>query len=115
MTVVDDRFEAGGSTWIHDDHLEIWAKSPEENLVQWGLGIDGTAHSAYGDPPPLDLYFHLLDEEGDLMRATFGLEMPWYTESITLVYSQAEDRRQHRLFGTSAFEFGNAATLGRSA
>ena len=112
VTVVDDRFEAGGSTWVHDDHVELWAEDPGEELVQWGIGIDGTIHSAHGDPPPLVLFDRLLDEEDGLMRATFYLIMPWRTESITLVYSQAENGRQHRLFGTSAFKFGDAETLG---
>ena len=113
LTVVDDRFEAGGSTWVQEDHVEIWAVGPRSRLVQWGIGIDGRVYSAYGGPPPLEISAPLLDEEDGLMRATLALELPWRTESITLVYSQAENRRQHRLVGTSAYKFGDAATLGR--
>ena len=112
LTVVDDHFESDGKTWIHDDHIEVWALSKEE-LVQWGIGIDGTIHSAIGAPPPLKVVAQRLDEEEGRARATLHLRMPWPTSSLTLVYSQAENGQQHRLFATSQFKSGKAETLGK--
>ena len=112
LTVVDDQFDGGSVNWIHDDHVEVWALAPDQGLVQWGIGVDGQVHAAHGVPAGLDMVARSVDRENGRMRATWHLRLPWPVDDLTVVYSQAENGRQHRLFATSQFEFGEAETLG---
>ena len=106
-----------GQSWVHSDHIEIWTadESGKEDGVradpakvsQIGIPLkDAHAYAGVGRPQlPQVAAFAAADEPG---RSVTVLDMRWpatiLDRGVAVVYSQAENGRQVRLFATTEID-----------
>ncbi len=122
VEVEDDVWQKGAPSWIHDDHVEVWAgegagymdhclTAGERRPVQWGIGLfEPWVRPGFGDPKSLPAV-----ERAVLPgRVRLKIRLPAAAEGVTVVYSDSDDgRTQGRLIATSALRHGDGASLGR--
>lgn len=126
--VHDDRIVTGASSWLGDDHLEVWIaagdNSPRacvdaakpEPVVQWGIRLsDGKVFPGFGDKDLMavaPVTAERADGPGGSVRLKIKLTLG-ESDRITVVYSDVDDPlEQAKLTGTSELSFGKAWSLG---
>lgn len=122
VTVGDDSWHSGGSSWVFDDHLEIWT-APGAGMPfcgeavdppkQWAVRVaDGAVFPAFGDPLSLPTVAERR-QAGAGRPITLRISFPEPIERIAVVYSDSDDgTRQERLIASSDLHFGDALSLG---
>ncbi|MBN1960975.1 MAG: hypothetical protein JW841_08510 [Deltaproteobacteria bacterium] len=119
LEVVDDHFINNASSWLYDDHFEIWLANKQDDLFcvnskespdQWGIRAkDGKVFPGYGSPSPLVVKEIYSTNDSVRMR----IALPNSFDLITVVYSDSDDgKKQKRLIATSKLSFAKLATLG---
>jgi len=121
VEVGDDVWVDGSTSWVLNDHVEIWT-APEASgsmdcgfpveAVQWGIGLDGKVHPAHGSAaltPPDVQVSRTADSRS--VRVALGA----IPAAITVVYSDTDDGlTQERMIATSSLRFGDGHSLGRT-
>ncbi|MBW2258285.1 MAG: hypothetical protein JRI25_27315 [Deltaproteobacteria bacterium] len=116
LEIDDDVWTHATESWLHDDHVEIWAYAEDMSMgevdpVQWGIRLnDGAIFTGYGSSEghPQATVRAL----GDGTRA-MRVNLPWSPSRLTVVYSDSDtERRQSLLIGTSRVKRGDARSLG---
>ncbi len=119
VELTDDTWKEGStSSWIFDDHVELWVSydsdfqpACEMGAVQYGVLLDGTVHPAHGEPAQ-KLTATVLDRGPEHVR--LQLDLAARPTRVTLVYSDSDDgKSQERLIATSVVKRGKATSLGR--
>jgi hypothetical protein len=137
VDVADDRLVSAAASWIHADHLELWAspdapgpvdhclerrRSPPDDgetpvgpAWQWGVMLDGAVHPGAGRPPGAPVVAVAeVDTRWQGKVRRFRIELPGNVDAVTVVYSDSDDGvSQKRLIATSRLRFGDAASLGK--
>lgn len=126
VEVIDDQWVSGASSWLYDDHLELWVGADAQagecieaglETVQWGIRVaDGEVFVGKGKRPwkpavrriPFDAGG---GRQGHRLIITLGED----ADVLTVVYSDSDDgKTQERLMATSRLKHGVAASLGRA-
>jgi hypothetical protein len=130
LEVTDDHWVSGASSWLYDDHFEIWlGETPDgeatcwpahPTLYQWGIGLaTGAVLDAHGSPPArpaAEVRWPAEPGEGAvqvrvLLPDLGGLLGP--EPALTVVYSDSDDgMSQERLIATSRLAWGVHRSLG---
>jgi hypothetical protein len=116
IQVYDPKIGVPGSSWVNSDHVEIWTTRFSENtdvdprpdpekVMQVGIALNGQVYPGFGQPPiPQVVASAAKDESG---RNVTLLEVRWLAAKdildlgVVVVYSQADNGRQARLFATA--------------
>ena len=121
IQVYDPKPAPRASSWVASDHIEIWttrysqdsdlnARPNPEKVMQVGITLDGQVYPGFGQPAmPQVASAAVADEAG--RKATL-LYVHWLAEAakdilglgVVVVYSQADDGRQARLFATAPIQ-----------
>lgn len=120
---------SGSSSWLNDDHLELWLNldpsrdiyldGPHDGgkLVQWGIRVsDGKVFPAYGHPS-VSPQVERLEREPNLfifkMTLPVNLEGTGREGNITLAYSESDaGKRVKRIIATSNVHFVYIVSMG---
>jgi hypothetical protein len=130
IQIYDPKPAARGASWVKSDHIEIWTSKYDEKysgltgeyveryhrlgpdpnkVMQVGITLDGSVYPGIGQPVlPKVAVATVKDESG--RKATL-LDVQWPAEAkdafengVAVVYSQADNDRQLRLFSTTPIE-----------
>jgi hypothetical protein len=125
VEVDDDRLVGPGTSWVTDDHLELWLGQdfpggcPDAAQArQWGIRVtDGRVFPAFGNPdtnPKVEIA-----RAGNKVRVKISLppadreRQKLVEPRVTLVYSDSDDGvSQERLIATSTLQHGKGWSLG---
>jgi hypothetical protein len=116
IQIYDPRPAPPGNSWVTSDHIEIWTTrysadtdlSPRPNpekVMQIGIALDGQVYPGFGRPDvPQVVPAAIRDDSG---RSVTLLDVRWLGAKdilglgVAVVYSQADNGRQARLFATA--------------
>ena len=103
IQVYDPKPSLAGNTWVNADHVEVWTKLNGQ-LVQIGIGVDGVVYSGIGHPASPKVLRSQVRDERD--RPVVLLDVEWIGAGggMAVVYSQAENGKQARMFSTTGFK-----------
>lgn len=119
IQIYDPKPAPPGNSWVASDHIEIWTTRYFEDadlnprpdpakVMQIGITLDGQVYPGIGQPAlPQVASVAVTDESG--RKATL-LDVHWLAEKdildlgVVVVYSQAENGHQVRLFATAPIQ-----------
>jgi hypothetical protein len=139
IQIYDPKPAARGASWVKSDHIEIWTSRDDgkyaafteeyveryirlrpdpDKVMQVGITLDGSVYPGIGQPVlPKVAVATVKDESG--RKATL-LDVQWPAEAkdafdhgVAVVYSQADNDRQLRLFSTAPIERNRPTYLPR--
>jgi hypothetical protein len=127
VDVTDDQLVKAAKSWVKADHLELWRAvgnpisnggngcfqpDPNEQALQWGIGLDGQVYKAHGQPASNPTVRVARTDRG----VRFRIVLPGEGHGLTVVYSDSDDGvRQKRLIATSQLRFGRPWTIGSTS
>jgi hypothetical protein len=125
VEVQDDKLVAGASSWLYDDHLELWlgdepSGSPScddgsHPPKQWAVRLaDGEVFAAHGKPrEPLRAERHERRSSAGEVTVVVKIALPRRYEHMTVVYSDSDGGvQQSALLATSALRAGKVRVGG---
>jgi hypothetical protein len=126
VEVRDDRWVDAASTWIKEDHVEVWLGEGSVSgygqhcggqgagARQWGIRVaDGTVFPGVGSPAGLSSVESTRTGHVTRLKIPLSVERSAGLGRLTVVYSDSDDgKRQKRLISTSQLEPGRGETLG---